>query len=282
VSRRVLVVGGGYAGLTVARRLLRPAPGLDVTVVNPHGYMTYQPLLPETAAGTVQAGHVVVPLRSALPGARILTASLSGLDTERRIAEVTDGAGHVQTVPYDEVVLALGSVTRTLPVPGLAENAVGFRTVEEALHLGNRVRASLELAATVRDPEARQRALTFVFVGGGYAGIEALAELEDMVRRWLRHHPDLSIEDTGWVLVEAADRILAQLPERLAAYTTGQLRSRGIDVRIGTGSSQSSMVGSGSATAPRSSPTPWCGPREWWPTRCCAAWACPVTLPGAW
>lgn len=128
MTKRVVVVGGGYAGLTAARRLVRR--GCDVTVVNPHGYMTYQPLLPETAAGTVQPAHVVVPLRSALPGARVLTGYLVHLDTDSRVSTCSVPDGTTQRLEYDELVLALGSVTRTFPVPGLSEHAVGFRTVE--------------------------------------------------------------------------------------------------------------------------------------------------------
>jgi len=232
--RHVVVVGGGYAGLTAARRLLAKGRDLDVTVVNPSGYMTYQPLLPEVAAGTVAPGHVVVPLRSALPGARVLTGSLSDLDVAAKVAEVTAPDGTTRTVSYDELVLAVGSVTRVFPIPGLVEHAVGFRTVEEALHLGNRVLSRLELAASTTSETARRRALTFVFVGGGYAGIEALAELEDMVRRAMKRFPNLTMDDTRWVLIEAGDRILAALPERLAAYTTEQLSGRGIEVRTAT------------------------------------------------
>jgi NADH dehydrogenase len=229
-ERRVVVVGGGYAGLTVARRLRK---GADVTVVNPHGYMTYQPLLPETAAGTVAAAHVIVPLRSALPGARILGASLTEIDVVAKVATATAPDGTAHLLPYDDLVLALGSVTRTFPVPGLAEHAIGFRTVEEALHLGNRVLSRLEVAASSSDPDVRRRALTFVFVGGGYAGVEALAELEDMVRRVIGRYESLSMDDTHWVMVEAGPRILGQLPERLADYATAHLAGRGIELRTG-------------------------------------------------
>ncbi|MFC7487050.1 NAD(P)/FAD-dependent oxidoreductase [Knoellia sp. CPCC 206453] len=232
MTQRVVVVGGGYAGLTAARRLLRR--GCDVTLVNPHGYMTYQPLLPETAAGTVLAAHVVVPLRSAVPGAHVLAGSLTLLDTKARVATCSTSDGTTQRIEYDEVVLALGSVARTFPVPGLAEHAVGFRTVEEAQHLGSRILSRLELAASTTDAATRERALTFVFVGGGYAGIEALAELEDMVRRVIFRYEQLTMADTRWVLVEATPRILGQLPERLATYATTELAGRGIEIRTGT------------------------------------------------
>lgn len=232
--KRVVVVGGGYAGLTAARRLLKRGRDLDVTLVNPSGYMTYQPLLPEVAAGTVQPGHVVVPLRSAVPGARVLSAGLTALDTDARVATATAADGTEHRLEYDELVLAVGAVTRTFPVPGLVEHAIGFRTVEEALHLGNRVLARLELAASSTSAELRRRALTFVVVGAGYAGVEALAELHDMVSRAVRRFPDLTIEDTRWVLVEAGPRILGQLPERLASYATAHLTRRGVEVRTET------------------------------------------------
>jgi NADH dehydrogenase len=196
--------------------------------------MTYQPLLPEVAAGTVQPGHVVIPLRSALPGARVLNGALTSLDAETRIAGVTARDGTHHRLEYDELVLAAGAVTRVFPVPGLVEHAIGFRTVEEAMHLGNRVLERLELAASSTSPELRRRALTFVFVGGGYAGVEALAELQDMVSRAVHRYPNLSIEDTRWVLVEAGPRILGQLPERLASYATANLTRRGIEVRTST------------------------------------------------
>jgi NADH:ubiquinone reductase (H+-translocating) len=230
----VVVVGGGYAGLTAARRLLKRGRHVDVTLVNPSGYMTYQPLLPEVAAGTVQPGHVVVPLRSAVPGARVLSAALTALDTDARVAVATAADGTAHRLEYDELVLAVGAVTRVFPVPGLVEHAIGFRTVEEALHLGSRVLSRLELAASSTSPALRRRALTFVVVGAGYAGVEALAELQDMVARTVRRFPGLSIEDTRWVLVEAGPRILGQLPERPASYAAAHLTSRGVEVRTAT------------------------------------------------
>lgn len=234
-ARGVVVVGGGYAGLTAARRLRRRLPvEVPVTVVSPYPYMTYQPLLPETAAGTVSPSHVVVPLRSALAGVRVVTGSLTGLVRDGRVATVATSGGDTLGLEYDELVLAVGSVTRTLPLPGLAEHAIGFRTVEEALHLGNRVLSRIDLAAATTDPAARRRALTFVFVGAGYAGVEALAEVEDLVSRTLRRHPTLSREDCRWVLVEAGDRILGQLPRRLADYVVDRLGRRGVDVRTAT------------------------------------------------
>jgi NADH:ubiquinone reductase (H+-translocating) len=132
------------------------------------------------------------------------------------------------------LVLAPGSVSRTLPVPGLAECAIGFKTVGEAIYLRNQVLSQLDLASSTEDPQRRQRALTFVFVGGGYAGIEALGELEDMARDALRFHPGLRRQEMRWVLVEAADRILPELSRSLGEYTVRRLRERGLEVRLET------------------------------------------------
>ncbi|GGM36979.1 NAD(P)/FAD-dependent oxidoreductase [Dactylosporangium sucinum] len=232
--RRVVVVGGGYAGLAVARRLCCTPGRFDVTVVNPHAYMTYQPLLPEAAAGLVNPSHITVPLKSALRRARVLTASMTGLDPTAKRVQATAPDGSVHELPYDDLVLAVGSITRTFPVPGLVEHAIGFRTVEEAMHLANRVLSRLDHAESALCAQRRTRMLTFVFIGGGYAGVEALAEVEDLVRRTLPNYSGLRRDECRWVLVEAGPRILSQLPERLAIYATDHLRARGIQIRTGT------------------------------------------------
>jgi NADH dehydrogenase len=238
---RVLIVGGGHVGLTTALRLqsrLRPGEA-EVTLVEPRPYMTYQPFLAEAAAGAIDPRHVVVPLRRVLKNCRIVTGRLADLDPDARRAVVDApaavGSGRTTLrLGYDLLVLALGAVPRVLPIPGLAEHGIGFRTVEEAVGLRNHVLAQLDLAASTRDPELRQAALTFVFVGGGYAGTGALAELEDMARYALRHYPGLAPEDLRWILVEADDRILPETEPDVGLRTTADLRERSIDVRVRT------------------------------------------------
>jgi NADH dehydrogenase len=137
-------------------------------------------------------------------------------------------------VEYDQIVVVPGSVSRTLPIPGLKENAVGFKTLGEAIWLRNHVLDRLDVAVTTVDKDTRRRALTFVFVGGGYAGIEALAEMEDMARDALRYYPELDADDMRWVLVEATNRILPEVDPDMGAYTVDQLRHRGLDIRLGT------------------------------------------------
>jgi NADH dehydrogenase len=234
---RVLVVGGGYVGLYTALRLQRRLRRgeAEVTLVSPEPTMTYQPFLPEAAAGSIEPRHVVVPLRRVLRHCHIVTGTVVSLDHPARLARVAPVHGEPYDLPYDVVVVAPGSVARTLPIPGLAERAVGFKTVSEAIYLRNHVLDCLDVAASTRSAERRARALTFVFVGAGYAGVEAFAELEDMAREAVRrYYPELSWADTRWVLVEAAPRILGEIGESMATYTLGRLRARGMDVRLST------------------------------------------------
>ncbi|HXJ66528.1 MAG TPA: FAD-dependent oxidoreductase, partial [Actinomycetota bacterium] len=196
---RVLVVGGGYAGMLVGRRLQR-GRGIELTLVNPENFMQYQPFLPEAAAGNIEPRHVVVPLRQVLKKTRFVAGEVERLDHEDRKAVVRLADGSTSELPYDVVVLTAGSRSRILPIPGLAEHGVGFKTLTEAIYLRNRVLSCLEVAAETSDPE-RRRALTFVFVGGGYAGVEAMAELEDMARSAMRFYPMLRPEDMRWAMV---------------------------------------------------------------------------------
>jgi NADH dehydrogenase len=205
-----------------------------VTVVEPQSYMTYQPFLPEAAAGAISPRHVVVPLRRVLPKARIITGTVTGIEHARRTAQVQPLAGETYELEYDYLVVAPGSVARTLPIPGLAECGIGFKTVEEAIALRNHVLEQLDIASSTRDPEIRDRALTFVFVGGGYAGVEALAELEDMARFACRYYRNVTPGDMRWIMVEASGGILPEVGADMARYTLGELRRRGIDVRLNT------------------------------------------------
>jgi len=233
---RVLVVGGGYAGMLVGRRLQRRAKrrGIELTLVNPENFMQYQPFLPEAAAGNIEPRHVVVPLRQVLKKTRFVAGEVTRLDHGGRTATVRLVDGSSMEIAYDVVVVTAGSRSRILPVPGLAEHGVGFKTVTEAIYLRNRVLSCLEIAAETTDPDRRRAALTFVFVGGGYAGVEAMAELEDMARSALRFYPMLRAEDMRWAMVEAAPRILTEIGERLSTYATERLRRRGIAVYADT------------------------------------------------
>lgn len=242
---RVLVVGGGYVGMYTALRLQRKLKQelrqgtVEVIVVDPEPYMTYQPFLPEAAAGSISPRHVVVPLRRVLPQCKVVVGEVTAIDHDERRATITTlaaeetGDGAIE-VAYDELVLAPGSVSRTLPVPGLADVGIGFKTVEEAIGLRNHVLEQLDIASSTRDPAVRDAALTFVFVGGGYAGVEALAELEDMARYAVRYYHNVKPEDMKWILVEATDRILPEVGPDMGRYAVRELRGRNIDVRLET------------------------------------------------
>ncbi|WNV76418.1 NAD(P)/FAD-dependent oxidoreductase [Geodermatophilus sp. DSM 44513] len=233
----VLIVGGGYVGLYTALRLQkRLSHGrAEVVIVDPQPHMTYQPFLPEAAAGSVEPRHVVVPLRRTLPRCRVVTGAVTGVDHASRRARIAPIEGEPYELGYDVLVMAAGSVARTLPIPGLAEHGIGFKNVGEAIYLRNHVLARLDAASSTDDPEVRRRALTFTFVGGGYAGVEAFAELEDMARYAITHYyPRLSRSDMRWVLVEAMGRILPEVDLDMAAWTVRELTARGMDVRLNT------------------------------------------------
>lgn len=241
---RILIVGGGYVGMYTALGLKRALAAeirdgaATVTVVDPQSNMTYQPFLPEAAAGNVEPRHVVVPLRKVLRDCRVLTGAVTAIDHARRTATVEPTGAAPYQLGYDILVMAPGSISRVLPVPGLAEHGIGFKTIGEAIALRNHVLSRIDFAASVAGnhgyDEARRRALSFVFVGGGYAGIEALAELENMARYATRYTPGIAATDMRWVLVEATDRIMPEVSQRMSNYTLGELRRRGIDVHLGT------------------------------------------------
>ncbi|MGY0025024.1 NAD(P)/FAD-dependent oxidoreductase [Streptomyces sp. cg35] len=242
---RILVVGGGYVGMYTALRLQKKlktelrSGAVEIVVVTPDPYMTYQPFLPEAAAGSISPRHVVVSLRGVLEHCTVIVGEVVSVDHAKRTATYTtlasaeEGTGPTP-LTYDELVLAPGSISRTLPVPGLAEYGIGFKTVEEAVGLRNHVIEQLDIASSTRDPAIRDAALTFVFVGGGYAGVEALGELEDMARYAAKYYHNVTPEDLKWILVEASDRILPEVGPEMGQYTIRELRGRNIDVRLET------------------------------------------------
>ena len=232
---RILILGGGYVGLYTALTLMRRAKdAVDVTVIDRRPYMTYAPFLPEVAAGSIEPRHAVVPLRRELKGDRVLQGKVETIDHASRSVTATTDLGETLTLDYDHIVIALGAVSRTLPIPGLADFGLGFKYVEEAIYLRNRVLGRIARAATTADPTLRRRLLTFVFVGGGFAGVEAFAETEDMARAALRYYPELKHDDLNFVMVEAMGRILPEMGPDMGAYTVTELERRGMRVLLET------------------------------------------------
>ncbi|MBA2894763.1 NAD(P)/FAD-dependent oxidoreductase [Nonomuraea soli] len=231
--KNILIVGGGYVGMYTAlglRRLVRRGEA-TVTVIDPRGYMTYQPFLAEAAGGAIEPRHVAAPLERVLKHARVLTGRVTRVDHFTRSVEFQPAQGPARVVGYDILVMAAGSVSRPMPIPGLAEHAVAFKTLGEAVHLRNHVLEQIALAASTDDPAVREEALTFVVVGGGFAGVEALAELQAMADDAVRRHPELK---PRWLLVEATGRILPELDGTLGEWTVEALTRRGVDVHLNT------------------------------------------------
>lgn len=235
-SPHILVVGGGYVGMYTALGLQKKLRGTkaQITVVDPRSYMTYQPFLAEAAAGSLEPRHVVVPLRRVLRRCNVITGEVTSITHAEKKVRIDPAAGEPYDLYYDVLVVALGAIARTLPIPGLADVGIGFKQVEEAIALRNHVLDRLDIASSTTDEEVKRRALTFVFVGGGFAGVEALGELEDMAQYARRYYPGIGPHDMRWVLVEAASRILPEVGDDLGVYTVEQLSKRGIEVRLET------------------------------------------------
>jgi NADH dehydrogenase len=233
---RILIVGGGYVGLYAAMRILKKMRygEATVTVVDPRSYMTYLPFLPEAAGGNVAPRNLVAPLRSALKKAEVLTGAVTGVDHARKVATIQPAAGEPYELPFEYLVVATGSVSRTFPIPGLAEHGIGMKTVEEAISLRNHVMQQLDKAESTTDEDVRRKALTFVVVGGGFAGVETIAEVEDMARDAAKIYKTVSREDMRFILVEAANRILPEMGPDLGLWTKEKLEERNIEIYIET------------------------------------------------
>ena len=232
----VVIAGGGFGGAMAARELERimPKQSARLTLVNDVNFLLYTPFLPEAAAGTLEPRHVVTPLREILDRTYLRLGAISGHDPEAHTVELHTRDGETEHLPYDQLLLALGSVSRVLPVPGLSEHAVGFKTLADAIWLRNHVVETLEAANASDDPARREELLTYVFVGGGYAGLEALAELQDFAADAMESYPRARLHGMRWVLVEATGRVLPEIDAGLAEYALRQLRGRGIDIRLET------------------------------------------------
>jgi NADH dehydrogenase len=233
---RILIVGGGYIGMYAARRLERrlDARAHELTLVNPENFMLYQPFLPEVASGLIDPRAVVVPLRRVLRRTQLVVGEVEAIDLAAKRASVRLAGSDPRGIDYDVLVMGAGSWSRTLAIPGLAEHGVGFKDLAEAIWLRNRVLSQLDRAAELADPDAKRAALTFVFVGGGFAGIEALGELEDLARSATVTIPTVERRDQRWIMIEAAPRILPELDPDLAGYAADRLRERDIEIRTST------------------------------------------------
>lgn len=236
MPQHVVIAGGGFGGYYTAKTFERVLPRNEVrvTLVNDVNFMLYTPLLPGAAAGTLEPRHVAVPLRERLKRTELRLGWVTGGDPASNSLKVKLIAGQDVEFEYDQLVVALGSVSRTFPVPGLHAHAIGFKTIAEAIALRNRVVRFLETAEEIDDPQLRQQYLHFVFVGGGYAGLEGVAELQDFAEDALEYYPRCRQTGMRWILVEAAPRIMPQIQPQLAEFTQRMLRKRGIEILLDT------------------------------------------------
>ncbi len=233
---KILVVGGGYAGFYTAWKLekhLRKGEA-EVTIVDPLPYMTYQPFLPEVAAGSIEARHSVVALRRHLKKTTVLAAKVTGIDHAHKTATITPIAGEPYTFAYDQIVVTAGAVSRTFPIPGIADNAIGLKTIEEAVAIRDRLMSNFDKASMLPAGPARDRLLTVVVVGGGFAGIEVFAELRSLASSLVAKYPQLSFDDTHFHLIEAMGRIMPEVSQKTSEWVLKDLAKRGAFVHLDT------------------------------------------------
>jgi NADH dehydrogenase len=240
---RVVVVGGGFAGFYALRHLQRKltAEQAELVLVNPTDYLLYSPLLPEVATGVVEARHIAVSLRRALPRVRLVLGHATAVDLAGRTVTVrsvpASGPAELHLEPFDRLVLATGSVTRQFDIPGVAEHARGLKTLVEAVYLRDHLLHQLDAADAEPDtPEGRARRrerLTVVAVGAGYTGTEFVAQTQRWLRRIERRWSRTGAEDIRWILVDVAQAVLPELGPELGALALDLLHDRGVDVRLG-------------------------------------------------
>jgi len=237
VSRpRIAVIGGGFAGIYTALALekaLARVDDFDLVLVNKENYFVFQPMLPEVLSGSIGILDVVSPIRRLLPRTELHVREVESIDLARREVRTAPGfRPQPHVIPYDHLVLALGTVTDFRGLRGLPEHALPFKNLGDALHLRNHVIHALEEAAIERDPALRRELLTFVVAGGGFSGVEVTAELNDFVRGVARSYRGLDPAEIRVLLVHSGQRILPEVSEKLALFAQRILQARGVELRL--------------------------------------------------
>ena len=237
MAKKILIVGGGYAGFYTAwklEKLLRSGEA-EVTIVDPLPYMAYLPFLPEVAAGSIEPRHAVVARRRHLKRTQNIAGEVTAISHANKTVTITPNVGEAYDFAYDHIVVTTGSVSRTFPIPGIAENAIGMKTIEEAVAVRDRMVGNFERAASLPEgsPE-RARLLTVTVVGGGFAGIETVSELRSFATSLLRRYPEITFDETRFHLVEAMSRIMPEVTEALAEWVVKDQTRRGVDIHLDT------------------------------------------------
>ncbi|MCE7010403.1 NAD(P)/FAD-dependent oxidoreductase [Kibdelosporangium philippinense] len=234
--RKILVVGGGYAGFYTAWKLEKKLrkDEAELILVDPRPYMTYQPFLPEVAAGSIEARHAAISLRRHLRRTKLVAGMVTQIDHENRTVTVCPMDGPTFDVTYDIIVVTAGAVIRKFPVPGIAEHAIGLKHIEEAVAIRDRLLTAFDRAAVLEPGPTRQRLLTVTFVGGGFTGVEGFAEVFSLAKAVLKRYPELEASELRFHLVEAAGRILPEVTDRPGSWVVRSLEKRGAHVHLNT------------------------------------------------
>ncbi len=241
MKKTILILGGGFGGVYTAvhlEKLMTPMEKADteIIIVSQDNYIVFQPLLPEVISGSVQLNHVITPIRRLAKTAKLYTREVESIDLANRMVRLSPGVRPAPlTIKYDHLVIALGTRLDYSTIPGMREHASPFKYLGDALYLRNQLVRSLEEADTEADPELRQALLTYVVAGGGFSGVECIAEMTDFLREAVQAYQSIRKEDLRLVLLQRGDRILPELTEGLGAFAYKLLMKRGVDIQLNTG-----------------------------------------------
>jgi NADH dehydrogenase len=244
-SRRIVILGGGFGGVFAAKQLQRHAGGdVHIELISRNNFFVFQPLLSEVAGGSIQPADAVSPLRLFLPGARVRVAEVRKVDFSAKTVHVTVGRGdEITTVPYDQLVIALGQIVDLSRTPGLSDRALVMKDVMDAFRIRNHVLQCLEDADETADPVRKSRLLTFIVIGGGFTGVEVIGEVQDLIGKSLKYYRNIRSDEIRIVLIQHGPGILPELPDHLAEYAADKLRRRGIEMLLNTGVKSASVSG---------------------------------------
>jgi NADH:ubiquinone reductase (H+-translocating) len=240
-KKRVLILGGGFGGVYVAVHLGKflskeEREEIEIVLVNRENYIVFQPLLPEVISGSVALNHVIAPIRRMAPRANLFTRDVESIDPFERTVTLSPGTRPAATsIHYDHLVIAMGTRLDHSKIPGMREHAHPFKYLGDALYLRNQLVHALEEAEAESDSAIRQRLLTFVVAGGGFSGVECIAEMNDFLREAVHAYHDISEKDLRLILLQRGERILPELTNSLAAFAHKLLAKRGVDIRLQTG-----------------------------------------------
>ena len=236
--KRVVILGGGFAGVYTAMALekaLGRDTSVEIVLVSRENYLVFQPMLPEVISGSIGLTDVVSPIRRLLRRTELHMRDVERIDLDRKMVVASPGfRPQPHMIPYDHLVLALGSVTDFRGMRGLAEHAYPFKNLVDALNLRNHAIRAIRESAIEHDPAFRRALLTFVVAGGGFSGVEAVAELNDFVRGLARSFPAIDPHEIHVILLHSGDRILPEMAPNLALFAQKILAKRGVDIRFNT------------------------------------------------